>query len=63
MSKDMMRAIMSEEKKTEVDKVTIPVKEVAKYCPKGYTPQQITDYIVKMLERVWQQKQRREQAR
>ncbi len=63
LSKDVMRAIMSEEKKTEVDKVTIPVKEVAKYCPKGYTPQQITDYIVKMLERVWQQKQRRDQAR
>lgn len=60
---DMMRAIMSEEKKTEVDKVVIPMKTIAQYCPRGYTPEQTTNYIVRVLERVWQQRKRREQAR
>lgn len=60
---DMMRAIMSEEKKTEVDKVVIPMKVVSQYCPRGYTPEQAMNYIVRVLERAWQQRQRREQAR
>ena len=60
---DMMRAIMSEEKKTEVDKVVIPMKTIAQYCPRGYTPDQVTNYVVRVLERAWQQRQRREQAR
>ena len=63
LSVDVMRAIMSEEKKTDVDKVVIPMKVVAKYCPRGYTPEQTMDYIVWVLEKVWQQRQRREQAR
>ena len=63
LSVDVMRAIMSEEKKTDVDKVVIPMKVVAKYCPRGYTPEQTMDYIVRVLEKVWQQRQRREQAR
>lgn len=56
---DMMRAIMSEEKKTEVDKV----ETIAQYCPRGYTPDQVTNYVIRVLERAWQQRQRREQAR
>ena len=60
---DMMRAIMSEEKKTEVDKVVIPMKTIAQYCPRGYTPDQVTNYVIRVLERAWQQRQRREQAR
>ena len=60
---DMMRAIMSEEKKTEVDKVVIPMKTIAQYCPRGYTPDQVTNYVVRVLERAWQQRQRREQSR
>lgn len=60
---DMMRAIMSEEKKTEVDKVVIPMKVISQYCPRGYTPEQVMNYIVRVLERAWQQRQRREQAR
>lgn len=60
---DMMRAILSEEKKTEVDKVVIPMKIISQYCPRGYTPEQAMNYIVRVLERAWQQRQRREQAR
>ena len=60
---DMMRAILSEEKKTEVDKVVIPMKVISQYCPRGYTPEQAMNYIVRVLERAWQQRQRREQAR
>lgn len=60
---DMMRAIMSEEKKTEVDKVVIPMKTIAQYCPRGYTADQVTNYVIRVLERAWQQRQRREQAR
>lgn len=60
---DMMCAILSEEKKTEVDKVVIPMKVISRYCPRGYTPEQAMNYIVRVLERAWQQRQRREQAR
>ena len=60
---DMMRVIMSEEKKTEVDKVVIPMKIIAQYCPRGYTPEQATNYVVRVLERAWQQRMRKEQAR
>ena len=60
---DMMRAIMSEEKKTEVDKVVIPMKIIAQYCPRGYTPDQVTSYVIRVMERAWQQRMRKEQAR
>ncbi len=60
---DIMRAILSEEKKAEVDKVVIPMKVVSQYCPHGYTPEQAMNYIVRVLERAWQQRQRREQSR
>ena len=63
LSMDVMRAIMSEEKKTEVDKVVIPMKIIAQYCPRGYTPEQATNYVVRVLERAWQQRMRKEQAR
>lgn len=61
LSIDVMRAIMSEEKKVDTDKVVIPIKEAARFCPKGYDSQQITDYIMRVLERVWRQKQRQAQ--
>lgn len=60
---DMMRVIMSEEKKTEVDKVVIPMKIIAQYCPRGYTPDQVTSYVIRVMERAWQQRMRKEQAR
>ena len=57
---DVMYAIMSEEKKTEIDKVTIKNDVLRKYFPKNYTPKQMEDTIVKLLEQ-WQKKRTREQ--
>ena len=64
LSIDVMRAIMSEEKKLVPDKIAIPYDEAAKYCPKGYTNQKIGEYIMRLLEKAWRQKQRlKQQAR
>lgn len=64
LSIDVMRAIMSEEKKLVPDKIAIPYDEAAKYCPKGYNNQQIGEYIMRLLEKAWRQKQRlKQQAR
>lgn len=55
ISMDVMRAIMSEEKKSELDKVTLSSDKLYKYFPKSYTPQQMEDTIIKLLEG-WQRK-------
>lgn len=62
LSVDMMRAIMSEEKKSELDKVTLPSDKLRKYFPKSYTPQQMEATIFKLLEQ-WQKRRQREQER
>lgn len=62
LSVDVMRAIMSEEKKNELDKVTLPSDKLRKYFPKSYTPQQMEATIFKLLEQ-WQKKRQREQER
>lgn len=62
LSIDVMRAIMSEEKKGDLDKVTLTSEKLRKYFPKSYTPQQMEQTIFKLLEQ-WQQKRRREQER
>lgn len=62
LSVDVMRAIMSEEKKSELDKVTLPSDKLRKYFPKSYTPQQMEATIFKLLEQ-WQRKRQREQER
>jgi ParB family chromosome partitioning protein len=62
LSVDVMRAIMSEEKKSELDKVTLPSDKLRKYFPKSYTPQQMEATIFKLLEQ-WQKKRQREQER
>ena len=62
LSVDVMCAIMSEEKKPEVSKITISSDQVSKYFPKSYTPQQMETTILKLLEQ-WQQKRQREAAR
>ena len=56
-SLDAMCAIMSEEKKSELDKVTIKNDVLRKYFPKSYTPKQMEDTIIKLLEQ-WQKKTR-----
>ena len=50
LSLDVMRAIMSEEKKSELDKVTLTGDKLKKYFPKSYTPQQMEETIIKLLE-------------
>ncbi len=62
LSLDVMTAIMSEEKKGELDKVTLTGDKLKKYFPKSYTPQQMEQTILKLLEQ-WQKKRQREQER
>lgn len=62
LSLDVMRAIMSEEKKSELDKVTLTGDKLKKYFPKSYTPQQMEETIIKLLEG-WYRKRQREQER
>ena len=62
LSIDVMRAIMSEEKKSELDKVTLTSDTLRKYFPKSYTPQRMQETIIKLLE-AWQRKRQRAQER
>ena len=62
LSIDVMRAIMSEEKKSELDKVTLTSDTLRKYFPKSYTPQRMHETIIKLLE-AWQRKRQRDQER
>ena len=52
-SYDAMFDIMGEEKKAEMDRVTIKNEVLRKYFPKSYTPKQMQDTIIKLLEQ-WQ---------
>ena len=54
--------IMGEEKKAEMDRVTIKNDVLRKYFPKAYTPKQVEDTILKLLEK-WQKKRQRSQER
>lgn len=55
-------AIMGEEKKSELDTVTIKNDTLRKYFPRSYTPKQMEDTIIKLLEQ-WQKKQQRRNER
>ena len=55
-------AIMGEEKKSELDTVTIKNDTLRKYFPRSYTPKQMEDTIIKLLE-AWQKKRQRDQER
>ena len=59
---DMMRVIMGEEKKSDLDKVTLSADILRKYFPKSYTPQRMQETIIKLLEQ-WQKKRQRDQER
>ena len=60
LSLDVMRAILSEEKKSEVDRVTLTGDTLHKYFPKSYTPQRMQDTIIKLLEQ-WQRRQKEQE--
>ncbi len=49
LSIDVMRAIVSEEKKSELDRITLTGDKVNKYFPDSYTPQQKEQVILKLL--------------
>ena len=55
-------AIMGEEKKSELDTVTIKNDTLRKYCPRSYTPKQMEDTIIKLLEQ-WQKKRQHSEER
>ena len=59
---ESMRAIMSEEKKSDIDKVTFSTDKISKYFPKSYTPKQMEETIMKLLES-WHKKRQRAQER
>ena len=62
LTPDVMCAIMSEEKKSEWDRVTLTRETLRKYFPKSYTPKKMQETIVKLLE-AWQRQRQREQER
>ena len=62
LSIDVMRAIMSEEKKSELDRVTLTSDKLHKYFPKSYTPQQMEQVILKLLEG-WHHRRQQAQER
>lgn len=57
LSLDVMRAVMSEEKKTDIDRVTLKNETLRKYFPKSYTPKQMEDTIIKLLEGWYKKRQ------
>ena len=57
LSLDVMRAIMSEEKKSDLDKVTFSSEALRKYFPKSYTPQRMQAKILQLLEQWYQRRQ------
>ena len=62
LSENVMLAIMSEEKKSDLDKVTLSSDTLRKYFPKSYTPAKMQETIIKLLEQ-WQKKRQRDQER
>ena len=61
-SYDVAFVVMGEEKKDELDKVVIKNDTLRKHFPRSYTPKQMEDTIIKLLEQ-WQRKQQRQNER
>ena len=61
-SYDVAFAVMGEEKKGELDKVVIKNDTLRKYFPRSYTPKQMEDTIIKLLEQ-WKRKHQRQNER
>ena len=61
-TKEAMRSIMSEEKKEERECITLSSDTLRKYFPRSYTPLQMQQTIIKLLEQ-WQKKQQRRNER
>ena len=61
-TQEAMNTIMNEEKKSELDTVTLKKDVLRKYFPRSYTPKQMQDTIIRLLEQ-WQKKRQRDQSR
>ena len=61
-TKDAMFSIMSEEKKEEKERITLESDTLRKYFPRSYTPLQMQQTIIKLLEQ-WQKKRQRQNER
>ena len=59
---DAMCEVMNETKKDELDHVTIKNEVLRKYFPKSYTPKQMQDTIIRLLEK-WQRSKQRDMER
>ena len=62
LTAEVMSAIMSEEKKGDLDKVVLNSDVLKKYFPKSYTPLRMQETIIKLLEQ-WQKKRQQQQER
>lgn len=62
LTEEVMSAIMSEEKKSDMDKVTLRSDTLRRYFPKSYTPKQMEQTIIKLLD-VWQKQRQKNQER
>ena len=62
LTEEKMLAILSEEKRHDLDKITFTSDRLRKYFPKSYTPKRMEEVIIKLLEqwqrRRWQQHER-----
>ena len=62
ISFDVMTAILSEEKKNDIDRITLKRDTISKYFPKSYTPKQMEETILKLLQN-WQRQRQQSQER
>lgn len=62
LTEEAISAIMSEEKKSDMDKVTLRSDTLRRYFPKSYTPKQMEQTIIKLLD-VWQKQRQKNQER
>ncbi len=58
LSLEVMREVLSEEKKAETEKLTFSMDAIRKYFPRSYTPKRMQETIIKLLE-AWQKKRQR----
>ena len=59
---EAMREIMSEEKKSELDKIVINTDEIKKYFPRSFTPRQMKNTILKLLNNWMKNRAKKQEA-
>ena len=62
MKLEAMQDILGEVKKGDLERVAFKSEQLRKYFPKSYSPKQMQDTIIKLLEQ-WQRKRQRDQER